>query len=443
MNINPMVLAGIFQMVIFPLFLSTAACLIISRLYKGVNVKRYFFIAFFSNVVLSTGSYLIVLPTIMFLVIKQLKFNDEMETIKCLFIIYISCLIFSIADIYMSFKYEQSLIAYLKAMSVIYLLAILLTTTITKFIKHFTVKGYSHRTCTPEQTRFRMIIGVSIPLTLFIFSIFPLDFFLSNSKMFFSDFAPRILPIIFVILILLIVYNYDKAVKSEVAFKSKAVELEQIKEYTNIVEDMYGETRRFKHDYMNMISSLSDYINNKNQEELKEFFNNNIMHMDKEVSWNNSNIDKLKYIKVHGLKGLISSKLINAITQGIDVKVNIIEDINSINMDTLDLCRIIGILLDNAIEASGECKLPKLQFTIVEKKDCTCIAIENNFFGQNPILHKIFKKGYSTKGPDRGLGLYNVKELIDQKYTNVCFNTAIENNMFTQELWIKKGPVFK
>ncbi|MCS4483689.1 hypothetical protein JQ038_18775 [Clostridium botulinum] len=35
---------------------------------------------------------------------------------------------------------------------------------------------------------------------------------------------------------------------------------------------MYSETRRFKHDYINMLSPLKEYIDNEDIEGLSEFF---------------------------------------------------------------------------------------------------------------------------------------------------------------------------
>lgn len=200
---------------------------------------------------------------------------------------------------------------------------------------------------------------------------------------------------------------------------------------------MYSETRRFKHDYINMLSPLKEYIDNEDIEGLSEFFYNNVIDMDKNIKWSNSNIDKLKYIKFSGLKAILSTKLIKASSMNIDINVHIVEDIDYIHMNIMDLCRIIGILMDNAIEASGECEAPKICIVVANKNDYVVIALHNNFFGDKPLIHKIYKEGFSTKGRGRGLGLYTVKNIIDIKYENVFLNTSIEGNVFIQEIWIK------
>jgi Predicted signal transduction protein with a C-terminal ATPase domain len=250
--------------------------------------------------------------------------------------------------------------------------------------------------------------------------------------------VPSALPLISIILVSIIIYYYDRSVEYRVKLKREAEEKCEIEEYTHIIENMYGETRKFKHDYINMISSLKEYIDNGEIENLKKFFYGNIVDMDRNIRWNNSNIDKLKYIKnMPALKGLISTKLINALSMNIDIEVDMIENINYISMNIMDLCRILGILMDNCIEAAEKCIYPKIWICMVNKNDYIVIVLKNNFSGKKPEIYNIYNKGFSTKGKDRGLGLYNVRCIIDSKYENVFLNTSIEDKIFIQELWIK------
>ena len=80
-----------------------------------------------------------------------------------------------------------------------------------------------------------------------------------------------------------------------------------------------------------------------------------------------------------------------------------------------------------------------LDVDIIKKDEYVSIIIENNFFGETPKIHNIFKEGFSTKATNRGIGLFNVKEIIDKKYPNVLLNTSVDNNTFIQELWIKNN----
>jgi Predicted signal transduction protein with a C-terminal ATPase domain len=66
----------------------------------------------------------------------------------------------------------------------------------------------------------------------------------------------------------------------------------------------------------------------------------------------NKNIDMLSNLKITGLKGLISSKILDSQAKGIKAKIEMFEDISENSAGIIDICRIIGILMDNAIEAA-------------------------------------------------------------------------------------------
>ncbi|MGH4124650.1 MAG: sensor histidine kinase [Clostridium sp.] len=434
----------IFSYMLIPaLLMSILCCISIYILNKEVigkeEIRKNFCISIIIGILISTGSYLIILPVFCIITIFHLRNNES--NIKALLIIYVNYLLHTLYIFAYTFSgknLQRIPLKYSFLEFVILLPVVILSCLIIKsLVKR--KKGYKERAS--DQLRFRMILIISVPLTLMICGILP---FLTASaidsdKIHFitGNFIPAVLPLIAIILITIIVYNYDKSLEYRVKLKREAEEKKEIIEYSNMIEEMYGETRRFKHDYMNMLTPLKEYIDKADIEGLREFFYCNVIDMDKDIKWSNSNIDKLKYIKVDGLKAILSTKLIKAAGLNIDIKVEIIEDIKNIAMNIMDLCRIIGILLDNAIEAAQKCEYPKLYVCLVNKDNYVTIVIENNFFGQKPKIHKIYEEGYSTNGKRRGLGLYSVKQIIDKKYYNAFLNTSIEGKMFVQELWIK------
>lgn len=104
-------------------------------------------------------------------------------------------------------------------------------------------------------------------------------------------------------------------------------------------------------------------------------------------------------------------------------------------MNIIDLSRILGILLDNAIEASKESLEFKLKLAFIKTEKAIIIVISNSYKEKNISLNKIFKPNYSTKGSGRGLGLNNLKKIIDD-YDNVFLETKMIDNYFIQELQI-------
>ncbi|NFM94094.1 GHKL domain-containing protein [Clostridium botulinum] len=432
-------------MVIPSILISILCCISIYTLYKNIisisDIKKYFIISFVAGMVLSTGSYTLILPILSIITIIQLRNNENESKIKILIIIYSVCFANTIYNFIYTFSGARLNNISLKYILIQFIIMLPIIVSVSLIIKRIGLKKKRSKEILSSEIRFRMILIISILLTVMIASIyiFTCTSIINNEKIDFimGNFVPQALPLISIILTSIIVYYYDKSVEYRVELRREIEEKNHIEEYSHIIEEMYSETRRFKHDYINMLSPLKEYIDNEDIEGLSKFFYNNVIDMDKNIKWSNSNIDKLKYIKVQGLKAILSTKLIKASSMNIDINVHIVEDIDYRHKNIRDLCRIIGILMDNSIEAAGECEAPKICIVVANKNDYVVIAVHNNFFGDKPLIHKIYKEGFSTKGRGRGLGLYTVKNIIDIKYENVFLNTSIEGNMFIQEIWIK------
>nr|WP_306810414.1 GHKL domain-containing protein [Paeniclostridium sordellii] len=122
--------------------------------------------------------------------------------------------------------------------------------------------------------------------------------------------------------------------------------------------------------------------------------------------------------------------------KGIDTNVYIPNIVKDINFNCLDLCRILGIILDNSIEASLECENPSITLSIVDKENLISIIISNTYKEKIEDISNLFKDGYSSKGKGRGIGLSNLKEILNN-YENVYFTIKVEGE-FIQKLDIYK-----
>lgn len=234
---------------------------------------------------------------------------------------------------------------------------------------------------------------------------------------------------------IIMTYVLSMNLRKEMELKNKKIEFDNLQEYTSNLETMYNDMRKFRHDYINILSSMTGYIEQKNLNGLEEFFNKKILRLSENISKKDYKIDKLQNIKIMELKGVLSSKMIRAQELGIDVFIDIMESVKFINMDIIDLCRAIGILLDNAIEAALLCEVPSVKLGIINKEDSIIILIINSCPENSPPIYKMFQEGFSTKGTNRGLGLSNLKEILSN-YKNIFFETSIENGEFIQNLQV-------
>lgn len=209
----------------------------------------------------------------------------------------------------------------------------------------------------------------------------------------------------------------------------------KLQEYTNQIESMYSSLRSFKHDYSNIMLSMSGYIEANDMEGLKEYFEKEILPTGKNIAKNTAHINQLMNINVPELKSIISAKLLYAIELNINVNIEVADEVAVMPMDTLDLARVIGIFLDNAIEAALETPAPFISFALVHLDTDYIFIISNSFLEKGVPYASLAQPNVSTKGANRGLGLYNAHEII-AKYNSVFLDTEIQGSHFVQRLRI-------
>ncbi len=238
---------------------------------------------------------------------------------------------------------------------------------------------------------------------------------------------------------LVIVWIIAVALKSIQAEERAKIEEENKKNlmaYTGQIENMYNELRSFKHDYVNMLLTLSGYIDSNDMEGLSKYYQETILPTNEKLNQGKYHLHKLSKIQDPAIKGLLSSKFINALNLGIDLFVDIMDEIPDISMKVLDLTRILGIYIDNAVEAALETESKEVKFNVVLDANSVVIVIANSYINKGISIRDIDGRGVSTKGDGRGIGLSNVNEIL-QEYSNVNKMTEMKDNYFIQTLIIE------
>lgn len=243
----------------------------------------------------------------------------------------------------------------------------------------------------------------------------------------------------FIISTILIV-NIIKSHMEKVNLDIRQDSYNQLQEYTNQIENMYSSLRSFKHDYSNIMLSMSGYIEANDMDGLKEYFDKEILPLSKKITKNTAHINQLMNIKTTELKSIISSKLLYAIELNINVNIEVTDEIVSLPIDTLDLCRVIGIFLDNAIEATLETDQPSIRFALINLETEYIFVISNTFLEKGIPYAALAKPNVSTKGANRGIGLYNAHEIIS-RYNHAFLDTEIQDKIFVQRLQLSKSLI--
>lgn len=221
---------------------------------------------------------------------------------------------------------------------------------ITMFIRNILNKNVDFKNIT-FKNKFSLFTFLSLILT---FIIFYLNIVLNNKQKLSNKIITinGFLFLVYFILLILIVYAFSHNVKKEVDFDKRKKDLDNLTEYTKSLEMIYNEMRKFRHDYINILTSMVGYIENNDMEGLKNHFNNNIIPISTSFEKKNFRLGLLQNIRITEIKGIVSSKLISAQQKEIDIFIDITEPVEHIDMDIIDICRVIGIILDNAVEAS-------------------------------------------------------------------------------------------
>lgn len=218
-------------------------------------------------------------------------------------------------------------------------------------------------------------------------------------------------------------------VKNHLAQKEKQ-EKETLLEFISKYEKIIDENRINKHEMLNNLIILRGF-EDKNTEEYNKVLDDLIVTYDNNSDACIKNISKL----TTGLKGILYYKINDMRNKNINLNVNISKRVSSpLEKLPLDeyviLSRIIGIVMDNALEASIKSKEKFVMIEVFEQNDNVIIIIENSY--NNKVnVNDLKKKNFSTKGKSRGLGLYIANMLLKK-------SKHIEMTQHAEELFITK-----
>lgn len=210
--------------------------------------------------------------------------------------------------------------------------------------------------------------------------------------------------------------------------------LETTEEHNKTLQILHDNVRGFKHDFDNIITTIGGFIKTDDMEGLKKYYS----QLEKDCkSVNNLYILNPEIINNPGVYILLATKYSEAEEKDIKVDINYLLDLKKLNMKIYEFTRILGILLDNAIEAASESDEKKLN--IIFRDDSNnhrnIIQIENTYKNKEVNIDNIFNKGVSGKENHSGLGLWETRQIIS-KNNNINLHTSKDDSYFSQQLEI-------
>lgn len=197
---------------------------------------------------------------------------------------------------------------------------------------------------------------------------------------------------------------------------------------------LYDKVKGFKHDFDSIVSSLNGYIEQNDMNGLKQYFS--------EVKKDCKIADDLALINPRtinnpGIYSLLNNEYAKASALGINFELEFFLNLNELEINIYFFSRILGVLLDNTIEAAENSKekFVKISFIRENVNGRAVITIENSYSNKNIDLENIFKKGITSKECHAGLGLWEVKRYVN-KSKNLDLKPSVSPSTFKQEFFI-------
>ena len=274
----------------------------------------------------------------------------------------------------------------------------------------------------------KQIIGVSIISTALI---------IINKISLFNmlDIIPSSIYIVAIILIIsyysITIISINKTIKK----KNEKGKINELEGNNQRLKESFDDMRSFRHDMKNIMQGLGGYIATKDIEGLSNMYNEFIL--DYKKLENTKDFEELLKLNP-AIYNIINNKYLEAKKDNINISVEIYVDLNSLKIKTYELCRVLGILIDNAIEATRECdnKQISIKFMKDNYNNRSLVIIENPCKNTLLDLSKLNEKGFTTKKEKlfHGLGLWRVNQIV-KKNENLRLSTT-RDKIFKQQLEI-------
>lgn len=220
-------------------------------------------------------------------------------------------------------------------------------------------------------------------------------------------------------------------------------EIKSINEYVVILTErnstlmeLNDHIRCFKHDFYNIMQAIDGYIMMDDMQALKQYFSKLLEECD-----HMKNLEMLTTNAINNpaVYGVLLNKYKLAENKNIKMNIDVLMDFSNIGEKSYKLSRVLGILLDNAIEASLECeeKYISVSFSQINNDTVKKIVIENTYKEKSVDTNAIFEKEFSSKKAkgNSGLGLWKARDMLS-KDSKMWLQTSKDAKYFKQELEI-------
>lgn len=293
--------------------------------------------------------------------------------------------------------------------------------TLYKLAKHF-----NFRLSILDKMKNSMVIGLIFGMIAILIQIYLVSFY--------NDDLPVLITILgttcSIVYFFISMYGLTRTTKLEITTQN----LEQAQQYNKSLKILHDNLRSFKHDFGNIIQAIGGYVSTNDMEGFTTYYYQLLEDCNKV---NNLAALSPDVINNPAIYSILASKYFKCDNLDIKINLDIFLDLNSLNCKIYEFTRILGILMDNAIEAANECE--EMIINVEIRKDPSVnrqlLIIENTYLNKDINIDEIFKKNYTSKPNHSGIGLWEVNQILN-KNTNLALYTTKNEVFFKQQFEI-------
>lgn len=240
---------------------------------------------------------------------------------------------------------------------------------------------------------------------------------------------------IYIVIIIFVVVSFVYVIYNKFQRQAMEDKYNESMEYVLRYEKIINEQGKKNHEYNNQLMVIKGYINKP--ERLSEYLDEVI---GEHKTGQNYTVKQLDFLPDGGVKGLLYHKLSkmedNNIKYYLYVDQNLKDkDIESFDLKTYrDLTKLLGVFLDNAIDAALKSEEKEIEVELKDKDDCLLLTISNTY-DKNTDINKVGKSGFTTKGVGHGFDLSIVKDIAKTNSEIETFSSK-ESDKFIQTAMI-------
>lgn len=282
----------------------------------------------------------------------------------------------------------------------------------------------------PKKSKFLLVANLLLMVLVIAMNYYLLNFYNDTMPIYITFISILALIAYFVISIYSIINSSKLAVTAR--------DLEGANLTIHSLRALHDTVRTFKHDFDNMVNSIGGYVRTKDMPGLTKYYEQLLLECNKTNNLYSLSPDVINHPAIYNI---LAAKYYDADELNILIHLDIFLDLNEIeqHMKIYEFTRILGILLDNSIEAAKQCEDKKINvvFRKEENKHRLIVIIENTYTNKDVDTDKIFDKGFSSKveHENSGLGLWKVREIL-KKNNNLNLFTSKNDEFFKQQFEI-------